>query len=172
MQRKVIRSPYVDRDGDGTTIYRVPLAGTKLEAKILPEDWHRLIEGGASPNWYFNGGGVGFGRKLNGKVRIERPARLILGITDPKVFARFRDRNPLQPAPGQPLCLPRQDTRRAGRQYPPQKLLQDEGLNTFRRPKVIRSDTSPRSSPDQIGQVNGADQSPAPTINRHPCSQP
>ena len=69
--------------------------GTKLEAKILPEDWHRLIEGGASPNWYFNGGGVGFGRKLNGKVRIERPARLILGITDPKVFARFRDRNPL-----------------------------------------------------------------------------
>jgi|HigsolmetaGSP11D_1036233.scaffolds.fasta_scaffold34631_1 hypothetical protein len=95
MQRKVIRSPYVDRDGDGTTIYRVPLAGTKLEAKILPEDWHRLIEGGASPNWYFNGGGVGFGRKLNGKVRIERPARLILGITDPKVFARFRDRNPL-----------------------------------------------------------------------------
>lgn len=95
MQRKVIRSPYVDRDGDGTTIYRVPLAGTKLEAKILPEDWHRLIEGGASPNWYFNGGGVGFGRKLNGKVRIERPARLILGITDPKVFARFRDLNPL-----------------------------------------------------------------------------
>jgi len=34
MQRKVIRSPYVDRDGDGTTIYRVPLAGTRCRREL------------------------------------------------------------------------------------------------------------------------------------------
>lgn len=95
MNKKILRPPYTDRDMDGVVIYRVPLAGTNLEAKILPEDWHSLVDSGASPNWYFNGGGVGFGRVTNGKVRTERIARLILGITDPKTYARFRDNNPL-----------------------------------------------------------------------------
>jgi len=95
MQKKILRPPYLITDKDGSSVYRIPLAGTELQARMHPEDWHKLIDSGITPNWYLNKGGVSYSRRIGKTVRVDRVARAMLGITDSQSFVRFHDKNPL-----------------------------------------------------------------------------
>jgi hypothetical protein len=68
------RPPLRTRDPDGREVLHVPLANTDLYARVLSEDYDRLISAGHSGNWCWNNDTVKV--RVNGKP--ERVARLIL----------------------------------------------------------------------------------------------
>lgn len=76
------RAPTAGLDSDGTSILYVPLAGDPtVFARILPDDYHRLIAGGWSGNWFLNDGKVKVSHRDRGSAhdarKVERVARLI-----------------------------------------------------------------------------------------------
>lgn len=93
--KEPIRKPTLATDADGTTIFLVPVSGTCLPARILPEDWEELQRQGYSTKWHFSTAAVHSRRPTALNRSPERLSRVLLGITDSRTFVRYHDRNPL-----------------------------------------------------------------------------
>jgi hypothetical protein len=85
------RAPIPALDNDGREIYLVPLANTSLKARVLREDYHRLIAEGWSSQWVWNCDSV----KLNRyRQNLHRLGRLLMNPSE-GFRVKHWDRDPL-----------------------------------------------------------------------------
>jgi len=91
---KTTRTPIRTVDRDGAEIVLVPLANHHLPAKLLADDFDRLVSDGVSLAWTFNDNGSGYGyvRTYSGAVagKLTSIARLIVNAGRGKVV-KYRD---------------------------------------------------------------------------------
>lgn len=87
----VRRLPIPTHDNDGRAIYLIPLANTSLKARILREDYDRLVSEGWSTQWAWNCKAV----KVNSYHKnLHRVGRLIMNPSE-GFRVKHRDRDPL-----------------------------------------------------------------------------
>ena len=58
MSLEALRPPLPTTDpADTSPLLQVPLANSDKSALITPDDYHRVLKAGFSPNWYLHCGG-------------------------------------------------------------------------------------------------------------------